>query len=161
MKTTTDINITDIDKTIESNLWTKKFHTYLEKRSNGDNTQIQTLKFRIKMEAFNKNEKHLNKSDKELRIRREMFTQITKCHFDLENDVLALSNGTISDYLCTWTSECDQNGQKVTEHDVKYLLNAMEDPTVTSEGLEPTYQKFLSQVSTSRLACILSILWID
>ena len=78
-----------------------------------------------------------------------------KRRFIVSIAVLALSNSSVSDYLCTWTSE---SSDTVTEEDVKYLLNARNDPTVLAEGLEPTYQKFLSEVSASKLACILSIL---
>ena len=119
---------------------------------------IATLKFLLKMEVFNKNELHLkqNKNDtKAKKSRRELFSKIVKSHFDIENDVLALSNSSVSDYLCSWTSE---SSDTVTEEDAKYLLNARNDPTVWAEGLEPTYQKFLSEVSASKLACILSIL---
>ena len=80
---------------------------------------------------------------------------IVKCHFDIENDVLALSNSSVSDYLVSWTSE---SSDTVTDDDIKYLISARNDPTVWAEGLEPTYQKFLSQVSASKLACLLSIL---
>ena len=110
------------------------------------------------MEVFNKNEAHLkqNKSDTKARQnRRELFTKIVKCHFDIENDVLALSNSSDSDYLCTWASE---SSDTVTDNDIKYLISARNDPTVWAEGLEPTFQKFLSQVSSSKLACLLSIL---
>ena len=110
------------------------------------------------MEVFSKNEVHLkqNKSDtKTKRNQRELFTKIVKCHFDIENDVLALSNSSVSDYLVSWTSE---SSDTVTDDDIKYLISARNDPTVWAEGLEPTYQKFLSQVSASKLACLLSIL---
>ena len=110
------------------------------------------------MEVFSKNEVHLkqNKSDTKARHnRRELFTKIVKCHFDIENDVLALSNSSVSDYLVSWTSE---SSDTVTDDDIKYLISARNDPTVWAEGLEPTYQKFLSQVSASKLACLLSIL---
>ena len=73
----------------------------------------------------------------------------------IENDVLALSNSSASDYLVSWTSE---SSDTVTDDDIKYLISARNDPTVWAEGLEPTYQKFLSQVSASKLACLLSIL---
>ena len=156
LKRANNIDINDIQNSIDNNLWTKKFHNYLEKRRNAED--IATLKFLLKMEVFNKNELHLkqNKNDtKAKKSRRELFSKIVKSHFDIENDVLALSNSTVSDYLCSWTSE---SSDTVTEEDVKYLLNARNDPTVWAEGLEPTYQKFLSEVSASKLACILSIL---
>ena len=156
LKTTTDININDIDKTINENTWTNKFKTYLEKRNNTE--EINSLKFLLKMEAFSKNEQHLKtkKSDPTLlRKRTEMFQQILSAHFNIEENVLALSNNSVSDYLCTWTSD---NNIKVSDEDIKYLLEAKKDPTITSEGLEPTYQKFLTQISPSTLACILSII---
>ena len=110
------------------------------------------------MEVFSKNEVYLkqNKSDTKARQnRRELFTKIVKCHFNIENDVLALSNSSVSDYLVSWTSE---SSDTVTDDDIKYLISARNDPTVWAEAFEPTYQKFLSQVSASKLACILSIL---
>ena len=110
------------------------------------------------MEVFTKNELHLkqNKNDNKARKnRKELFSKIVKCHFDIENDVLPLSNSSVSDYLCTWTSD---SSDTVTDEDIKYLLTSRNDPTVWAEGLEPAYQKFLSQISNSKLACILSIL---
>ena len=98
------------------------------------------------MEVFSKNEVHLkqNKSDTKARQnRRELFTKIVKCHFDIENDVLALSNSSVSDYLVSWTSE---SSETVTDDDIKYLMSARNDPTVWAEGLEPTYQIPISSV---------------
>ena len=114
----------------------------MEKRQNHE--EISTLKFLLRVQAF---EKHLEP---------KIFKNILKSHFDIENEVLALSNSSVSDYLCQRTSEISD--LKMTEEDKKYLKRAKNDPTVTSEGLEPAYQKFLSETSASKLACLLTIL---
>ena len=78
---------------------------------------------------------------------------LVKYQFDIQNDVLALSNSSVSDYLCSWTLE---SSDTVIDDDIKvgtWYLPEM-TPSVWAEGLEPTYQKFLSQVSASKLACI-------
>ena len=56
---------------------------------------------------------------------------------------MASSNSSVSDYVVSWTSE---SSDTVTDNDIKNLISARNDPTVWAEGLEPAYQKFLSQV---------------
>ena len=51
------------------------------------------------MEVFSKNELHLkqNKNDNKARKnRKELFSKIVKCHFDIEKDVLPLSNSLLT-----------------------------------------------------------------
>ena len=142
-------------QTIENNNWTKKFKIYLEKRNAED---VRNLEFLLFLKAFEMNETHLakdKKSTKYLSERRKLFTSITSIFFGEDSDILALSDSVISDYLIQAAAEPPNT---ISSNDVKYLLAAKSDPTVWHEGLEPKYQKFLSEVSASKLACLLSIL---
>ena len=96
LKTTSDINFKDIDKTIDSNLWTKKLKAYLEKREKSAE-ELSNLKFLLKMQAFDR--------EKNEGLKLQIFANILKSHFDIEADVLALSNSSVSDYLCQRTAE--------------------------------------------------------
>ena len=152
LKSIKDIDVDNIDKTINANLWAQKFKSFLEKRNAED---VQSLKFLTKMEAFVRNES--NNSDPKLlkQNRQVLFKKIVSAHFNEDGDVLAISSGNVSDYLMHWTTV---DAAVVTEEDIKYLMLAQNDPTLVSEGLEPSYQKFISQISMSKLACLLSIL---
>ena len=150
-----NIDTTNINHTIENNTWTKKFKNYLEKRNAED---VRNLEFLLFLRLFETNESHLakdKKSTKYLAERRKLFTLITSRFFGENSDILALSDSATSDYLIEAAAEPPNT---VSNEDVKYLLAAKSDPTVWHEGLEPKYQKFLSEVSASKLACILSIL---
>lgn len=122
---------------------------YLQKRDNCE--EAETFKFLLRYEAFTK----ASKNDK----KRLIFLNILQHHFDIEEQVLSLSNASISDYLCQRKEDFQEAGTcSLNEEDIKYLKAARNDAKVWSEGFEATYQVFLTKVSTSRLACILSIL---
>ena len=131
------------------------FKSFLEKRNAED---VQSLKFLTKMEAFVRNESNAQHSDPKVlkQNRQVLFKKIVSAHFNEDGDVLAISSGNVSDYLMHWTTV--DAAAVVTEEDIKYLMLAQNDPTLVSEGLEPSYQKFISQISMSKLACLLSIL---
>merc|ERR1712020_287051 len=94
LKLIKDIDVDDIDKTINANLWAQKFKSYLEKRNAED---VQSLKFLTKMEAFVRNES--NNSDPKLlkQNRQVLFKKIVSAHFNEDCDVLAISSGNVSD----------------------------------------------------------------
>ena len=47
----------------------------------------------------------------------------------------------------------------ISDLDVEILMKAKTDSSVISEGLDPSYKKFLAQTTSSKLAaCLLSIL---
>ena len=149
------IDTENITQTIENCAWTKKFKTYLEKRNAED---VRNLEFLLFLKAFETNEEHLHKDKKSTKFKGErikIFRLILSRFFNEDGDILPLSDSATSDYLMQAASEPPN---AVSNEDIKYLSAAKDDPTVWHEGLEPKYLKFLSQVSASRLACILSIL---
>ena len=148
LKTFKDIDVDNVEKSISDNYWSKKFHNYLVRRSLDED--VVCFIFLLKMEAFTR----LQKS--EVHKRSRLFRKIVTDHFHEDCDnIVPLSNGQVSDYLTTWANE--RFDDKVNDSDIEKLLMARNDPTVLSEGLEPTFQKFAAS-NPSTLACLLSIL---
>ena len=156
MNEVTDIDLENISRTIDNCAWTKKFKIYLEKRNAED---VRNLEFLLFLKAFEVNEEHLRQDKKNTSKLKEsqirIFSLILSNFFNETGDILPLSDNATQEYLVQAASEPVTS---VSSEDLKYLMAAKKDPTVWHEGLEPKYLKFLSQVSASRLACILSIL---
>ena len=142
-----DIDVHNIDKSIDEGFWTKKFCAYLQKRNQED---VNILKFAIRMEAFKRNEQKPAAKSKRLTL----YKSIIEAHFQDGSESIGLSNGSLYDYLSEW----DLNSNMISETDIEMLLKASTDPHVISEALDPSYKKFISQTSPSTLACLLSIL---
>ena len=147
------IDIENIDNSINENLWANKFCSYLQKRNEED---VHLFKFIIRIEAFQRNEQKIPKDSKAKSYRKNLYKNIVMSHFHEDSDTpVGLSNSALFDYLSEWSRETDKI---VSDMDIEILLKSRNDPSVMSEGLDPSYKKFLSQTSPSALACLLSII---
>ena len=155
-----DIDVQNIDKSIGENDWANKFRSYLQKRTGEEDVNL--LKFILKIEAFERNERKIlanTKESKKAKLDQKiLYKNIVMSHFDDENSdaIIGLSNSNVFEYLNEWARE-PKNA--ISDLDVEILMKAKTDSSVISEGLDPSYKKFLAQTTSSKLAaCLLSIL---
>jgi hypothetical protein len=159
LTTCKDVDMDSIDRTLDKNPWCRKFRSYLEKRDLQD--EVVSLKFLVLTQAFvtiNEQLKHLKSDQQGRKVRTErndLFRKIVMSHFHENGELISMSNDDVAEALSDWTRD---PGVPVSDLHVELLLKAREDDSVWSEGLEPTFQKFLSQTSQSKLACLLTIL---
>ena len=120
------------------------------------------LKFILKIEAFERNERKILANTKESKKAKSdkqiLYKNIVMSHFDENNSdsIIGLSNSNVFEYLNEWARE-PKNA--ISDQDIEILMKAKTDSSVISEGLDPSYKKFLAQTSSSKLAaCLLSIL---
>ena len=151
-----DIDVQNIDKCISEIYWANKFRSCL---AVDDDTNL--LKFRARIEAFERNEQKICANTKESKKaksdRMMLFENILMSHFDENSDeIIPLSNSNVFEYLNEWAREPNN---AISDLDVEILMKAKTDSSVISEGLDPSYKKFLAQTTSSKLAaCLLSIL---
>ena len=155
-----DIDVQNIDKSIGENDWANKFRSYLQKRTGEEDVNL--LKFILKIEAFERNERKIlanTKESKKAKLDQKiLYKNIVMSHFDDENSdaIIGLSNSNVFEYLNEWARE-PKNA--ISDLDVEILMKAKTDSSVISEGLDPSYKKFLAQTASSKLtACLLTIL---
>ena len=155
-----DIDVQNIDKSISENDWANKFRSYLQKRTGEEDLNL--FKFILKIEAFERNERKILANTKESKRAKSdkqiLYKNIVMSHFDENNSdsIIGLSNSNVFEYLNEWARE-PKNA--ISDQDIEILMKAKTDSSVISEGLDPSYKKFLAQTTSSKLAaCLLSIL---
>ena len=154
-----DIDVQNIDKSISENDWANKFRSYLQKRTGEEDLNL--FKFILKIEAFERNERKILANTKESKKAKSdklmLYKNIVMSHFDENSDaIIGLTNSNVFEYLNEWAREPNN---AISDLDVEILMKAKTDSSVISEGLDPSYKKFLAQTTSSKLAaCLLSIL---
>lgn len=110
--------------------------------------------------AKQKNKNNAKIGEKLKAEQRQVFYHIMVTFFAEDSEEqIALSNQKLFELLSSY-SENAGNERNLTEEMLNHLKRAQKDSNVWSEGLEPTYVKFLKQTNTSTnpIACLLSIL---
>ena len=107
------------------------------------------LKFSLKIEAFERNERKILANTKESEKAKSdnimLYKNIVMSYFDEDSHAkIPLSNSYVFKSLNKWA----RGPKNAIDHgDVKILMKAKTDSDVLSEGLEPSYKKFLAQTS--------------
>lgn len=151
-----EIDVTNLDLTIERNRWARLFRDFVEKR---DEQFVINFKFLIFSQAIIDIDRQLNESnlssEKQALLSRQQKDKARRGLplFFVEDKEISLSNGTLYEYMREASSK-----EEVSDKDLRYIREARKDATIWMEGLEPEYIEFLKQPRDSFIACLLSIL---
>lgn len=157
------INSKNLDNTIDSNLWAKRFRDYLNKRQLDEEIALQFLIFTQPFQCKADQLREQNNNSRKQNLRKELediFLMACELFFNEESEtLLCLSNHVLFDSICETRERLKilKNGP-LTDKEIDLLLKARKDSSVLQSGVDPKFMKFLSQAGVSPLACLLSIL---